>query len=128
MSVSYEERQHRAHQPIPHDPTDQTPVDTKEHPLPIYAKRIVALHNIMRDKGLLPTFDPIRRISEELDAQFARGTPPATAPPTLKTRPPTYYERRVLAVEVWLLEKGLISQAELKKALQDVEFPAAKCL
>ncbi len=120
MGVSYEDRHHRPHQPIPHDPEDQTPVDTKDHPLPIYAKRIVAVHNILRDKGILPTFDPIRRTAEEVDAKFARDAPPDTVPPALKTRPPTYYERRVLAVEAWLVEKGLITEAELKKALQEL--------
>jgi len=121
MGVSDEDRHQRPHQPIPHDPADQTPVDTTEHPLPIYAKRIVAIHNILRDKGILPTFDPIRRAAEELDAKFARGTPPDTVPPVLKTRPPNYYERRVLAVEAWLVEKGLISEADLKKALREIE-------
>ena len=124
MGVSYEDRHHRPHQPIPHDPDDQSPIDISDHPLPNYAKRIIATHNLLIQTGRLRTFDQIRRTAEEIDAQFAQGTPPETVPPWLKARPPAYYERRVLAIEAWLVERGIIAPEELKRALQAIEPPA----
>ena len=125
MGVTYEDRHHRLHQPIPHDPDDQSPIDTSDHPLPNYAKRIIAIHNLLIKTGRLRTFDQIRRVAEEVDAQFASGTPPKTIPPTLKSRLPTYYERRVLAIEAWLAEQGIVAPEELARALRDLEPPAA---
>ncbi len=125
MSVRYEDRLQREHQPVEHDEHDRSPVDTAEHPLSIYAKRIIAVHNALLEKGILPTFDPIRRTAEEIDALFARGTPPDSVPPTLRRRLPDYYERRVLAIEKWLVDQGIVSAAELDEAIRAVPIPPA---
>lgn len=123
MSVRYEDRLRRAHQPIVHDERDHSPVDTVEHPLSIYAKRIIAVHNALLEKGILPTFDPIRRTAEEIDALCTHGTLPDTVPPALKRRPPDYYERRVLAIEKWLVDQDIISADELDTAIRAVPVP-----
>lgn len=123
MSVRYEDRLQREHQPILHDAHDHSPVDTAEHPLSLYAKRIIAVHNALLEKGILPTFDPIRRTAEELDALFARGTPPDTVPPALRRRSPDYYERRVLAIEKWLVDQKILNAEELAVAIRGIPVP-----
>ncbi|MFN0300361.1 MAG: hypothetical protein ACKVQU_08390 [Burkholderiales bacterium] len=125
MSVRYEDRLSRGHQPVTHDPRDARPVDVEEHPLSIYAKRITAVHNVMIERGILPTFDPIRRTAEEIDAMFAAGAPPDTVPPALMRRLPDYYERRVLAIEKWLIDQGIVDPAELKAAIRSIPVPPA---
>lgn len=123
MGVRYEDRQNREHQPVTHDPLDSSPVDVEEHPLSIYAKRIIAVHNLMLEKAILPTFDPIRRTAEEIDAMFAAGAPPDTVPPALTRRLPDYYERRVLAIEKWLVDQGIVDAGELKAAIRSIPVP-----
>jgi len=125
MSVRYEDRASRVHQPVDHDRTDARPVDIEEHPLSIYAKRIIAIHNALLEKGILPTFDPIRRTAEEVDAMFARGAPPDTVPPALARRLPDYYERRVLAIEKWLVDQGIVDGAELAATVRAIPVPPA---
>jgi hypothetical protein len=125
MSVRYDDRLNRVHQPVAHDPHDTTPVDIAEHGLSIYAKRIIAIHNALLEKGILPTFDPIRRTAEELDALFDRGTPPDTVPPALHRRLPDYYERRVLAIEKWLVDQGVISAEEVRSYVDALDLPDA---
>jgi hypothetical protein len=125
MSVRYEDREQRAHQPIPHDEHDHSPIDTAEHPLTIYAKRIVAVHNALLERGILPTFDPIRRTAEEVDALFAQGTPPDSVPPALRRRLPDYYERRVLAIEKWLVDQEILDADELAEAVRRIPVPPA---
>lgn len=125
MSVRYEDRMQRAHQPVLYDAHDHSPVDTAEHPLSIYAKRIIAVHNALLEKGILPTFDPIRRTAEEVDALFVQGTPPDTVPPALRRRNPDYYERRVLAIEKWLVDQKILSAEELAAAIRGIRVPAS---
>lgn len=125
MSVRYEDRLSRVHQPVDHDPNDARPIDIGEHGLSIYAKRIIAIHNALLEKGILPTFDPIRRTAEEVDALFAAGTPPETVPPALQRRLPYYYERRVLAIEKWLVDQGLISADEVRAYAGTLTVPDA---
>lgn len=124
MGLTYEDRHHRLHQPISHDPDDQSPIDTSDHPLPNYAKRIIAMQNLLRESGRLRTVDQIRRSAEEIDAQFARGTPPETVPPMLTERLPSYYERRVLAIEALLVQEGIVTADELARAVRALEPPA----
>ena len=121
MGLTYDDRHHRLHQPVPHDADDHSPVDTSYHPLPNYAKRIIAMQNLLREAGHLRTVDQIRRSAEELDAQFARGTPPETVPPMLRSRLPSYYERRVLAIEAILVQEGMVTADELTRAVHAAE-------
>jgi len=123
MTVRYEDRTQREHQPVLHDAHDHSPIDTAEHPLSIYAKRIIAVHNALLEKGVLPTFDPIRRTAEEVDALFARGTPPEMVPPALRRRLPDYYERRVLAIEKWLVDQEIVSREALEEAIRGIPVP-----
>jgi hypothetical protein len=111
MSVKYEDRETRLHQPIPHDPHDTTIVDTEEHPQLNFHRRALAVQNLMVYGRGFP-FDMIRRCAEEFDAQVARGTPPPSAPDMLRNRAPRYFERRTMALEAWLVEQGFITEAD----------------
>lgn len=111
MSVNYEDRAARVHQPIPHDPGDTTVVATEEHPQLNFHRRALAIQNLMVNARGFP-FDMIRRSAEEFDAQVTRGTLPASAPAMLAKRAPRYFERRTMALEAWLVEQGFITEAE----------------
>ena len=118
------------HQPIPHDPDDQSPIIRQEGHISFYEKQIVALHNLMRAKKQLPSFDSVRRAAEEVDGQFAAQAFSDEIPDFLKHRLPDYGERRVLAVERVLQDLNYVSREELKQsftALDDTDacqFPA----
>jgi len=111
MSVKYDDRASRLHRPIPHDPNDITLIDTEEHPQLNFHRRVLAVQALMVQARGFP-FDMVRRCAEEFDAQHARGTLPASAPEMLRQRSPHYFERRTMAVEAWLVEQGLLSDAE----------------
>jgi len=111
MSVKYDERANRTHQPIPHDPNDVRVLDTTEHPQLNFHRRILAVQALMVNARDFP-FDMIRRCAEEFDAQHARGELPPSAPPMLRARAPLYFERRTMAVEAWLVEQGFLTEAE----------------
>lgn len=111
MSVKYEDRETRVHQPIPHDPHDTTFVDTEEHPQLNFHRRALAVQNLMVYARGFP-FDMIRRSAEEFDAQVTRATLPSSAPDMLRGRAPRYFERRTMALEAWLVEQGFITEAD----------------
>ena len=111
MSVSYDDRANRIHQPIPHDPNDTTFLETAEHPQLLFHRRILAVQALMVNARGFP-FDMIRRSAEEFDAQHARHALPPSAPSMLRERLPHYFERRTMAVEAWLVEQGFLTEEE----------------
>ncbi|HWP29381.1 MAG TPA: nitrile hydratase subunit alpha [Chloroflexota bacterium] len=65
------------------------PIDWSDHPLTYYEKRIIAIGNLLREKGIL-TVDEIRRATEELEARTpalgARVVARAWVDPAYKAR------------------------------------------
>ncbi|MGD1860219.1 MAG: SH3-like domain-containing protein [Leptolyngbyaceae cyanobacterium] len=107
------------HQHIPHDPEDQSPISQAEEDISFFEKQIISLHNLMRAKKQLPSFDAVRRAAEEVDGLFAAQEFPVDLPACLQGRWPEYGERRVLAVETVLCELGYLSKADLRAALAE---------
>ncbi|MBT9312249.1 SH3-like domain-containing protein [Leptothoe kymatousa] len=105
------------HQPIPHDLTDTTPLNTHDHPISFFEKQITSLHNLMRAKKQLPSFDAVRRAAEEIDGRFTARNFSADIPEFLKNRLPEYGERRILAVETVLCELGYLTREELRQGV-----------
>ena len=113
------------HQPIPHDPADQSPITRQEEDISFYEKQIVALHNLMRAKKQLPSFDAVRRAAEEVDGQFVAQAFSDEIPDFLRHRLPDYGERRVLAMERVLQELNCVSRKELKQQFQALDETAS---
>lgn len=111
MSANYEDRASRLHHPVAHDANDRTALDTQEHPQLNFHRRILAVQALMVNARDFP-FDMVRRCAEEFDAQHACGALPQSAPDILRRRSPTYFERRTMAVEAWLVEQGFLSEDE----------------
>ena len=103
------------HQQIPHDPEDGESISTEEKTIGFFEKQIVSIHNLMRAKDQLPSFDSVRRAAEEVDGRFALKRFSADIPPFLQTRLPEYGERRILAVETVLCELGFLTREELRQ-------------
>ena len=78
-------------------PTDE-PIDREEHVLSDWELRVDAMHNVLSYKGLRRT-DEMRRAIESL------------APETYEAC--SYYERWTAALEILLIEKGVVSKEEL---------------
>lgn len=106
------------HRQIPHNPTDSSSIDQSELDINIFEKRIISIHNLMIQKGYLPSLDPIRRAAEEVDGIFESKLFSSDIifdlPDFLLDRLPKYGERRVLALETVLLELGFFSREDLK--------------
>ncbi|NEQ51598.1 MAG: nitrile hydratase subunit beta [Leptolyngbya sp. SIO3F4] len=103
------------HQHIPHDPTDTNTFDTQDHPISFFEKQITSLHNLMRAKKQLPSFDCVRRAAEEIDGRFTAKDFSVDIPKFLQNRLPAYGERRILAVETVLCELGYLTREELRQ-------------
>ena len=85
-------------------PTDE-PINTDEHVLADWERRVDAMHNVLSEKGLRRT-DEMRRAIESL------------APETYESC--SYYERWTAALEILLLEKGVITREELDSKFQEI--------
>ena len=85
-------------------PTDD-PIDQEEHVLADWERRVDAMHNVLSDKGLRRT-DEMRRAIESLDPETYEAC--------------SYYERWTAALEILLLEKGVISREELDAKFEEV--------
>lgn len=87
--------------PAVHDrggwPTDE-PIDQGEHQLMDWERRVDALHGVLGGKGLRRT-DEMRRAIESLEPERYR---------TL-----SYYERWTAALEILLLERGILTKEEI---------------
>ena len=78
-------------------PTDEE-INREEHVLSDWERRVDAIHNVLSEKGLRRT-DEMRRAIESLE------------PATYESL--SYYERWTTALEILLLEKGVITRQEL---------------
>ena len=78
-------------------PTDEE-INREEHVLSDWERRVDAIHNVLSEKGLRRT-DEMRRAIESLE------------PATYESL--SYYERWTAALEILLLEKGVITRQEL---------------
>lgn len=90
------------------------PIDRREHRLEDWERRIDALRGVLGDQGYLGV-DELRRAIESLPPEQYRAL--------------SYYERWAAAVELLLIEKGLLTAAELDgrmaaDALADAGGPA----
>lgn len=106
------------HQPIPHDVEDVSTIDTAEKDISPFEKRITSLHNLMRAKNQLPSFDAVRRAAEEVDGRFTSHNFSEEIPTFLRHRLPAYGERRILAIETVLCELGYLSREALGQAFE----------
>ena len=115
------------HQHIPHDSEDRTPLDTEDHDISFFEKQITSLHNLMRAKKQLPSFDSVRRAAEEIDGRFTARDFSVDIPKFLQNRLPEYGERRILAVETVLCELGYLTREELRQGVESVDrHPASE--
>ena len=80
-------------------PTDE-PIDRSEHTLMDWERRMDALHRVLGSKGIRST-DEMRRAIESL--------------PQDRYEAMSYYERWTAALEILLLEKGILSQEEIDR-------------
>ena len=80
-------------------PTDE-PIDRSEHTLMDWERRMDALHRVLGNKGIRST-DEMRRAIESLPRDSYEAM--------------TYYERWTAALEILLLEKGVLSQEEIDR-------------
>ncbi|MEM8809626.1 MAG: SH3-like domain-containing protein [Cyanobacteria bacterium P01_G01_bin.38] len=109
------------HQKIPHDPNDGEPIRTEEKGISGFEKQITSLHNLMRAKQQLPSFDAVRRAAEEIDGRFTTKDFSVDIPEFLQNRLPEYGERRILAVETVLCELGYLTREELRQGFDTVD-------
>ena len=78
-------------------PTEE-PIDRSEHEMMDWERRMDALHQVLGQKGLRST-DEMRRAIESLD------------PATYESM--SYYERWTAALEILLVEKGVLTPEEI---------------
>ena len=82
------------------------PIEREEHVLADWERRVDAMHNVLSEKGLRRT-DEMRRAIESL------------APATYESL--SYYERWTAALEILLLEKGVLTREELDAKFAEME-------
>ena len=84
---------------------NETPIDLTEHPIMDWEQRVDALHSVLSSKGLRTT-DEMRRAIESLDEEsyVAMG----------------YYERWTAALEILLVEKGVLTTQEIDIATKNL--------
>jgi hypothetical protein len=90
-------------------PTNE-PIDQKEHQLMDWERRVDALHGVLGQKGLRTT-DEMRRAIESLPVEEYESM--------------TYYERWTAALEILLLEKGLLTREEIDHKMAQLESQEA---
>ena len=86
-------------------PTDE-PIDREEHVLSDWERRVDAMHNVLSQKGLRRT-DEMRRAIESLDAETYEAI--------------SYYERWTAALEILLIEKGVLTREELDRKFAEIK-------
>ena len=85
-------------------PTNE-PIDQSEHQLMDWERRIDALHAVLGAKRLRTT-DEMRRAIESLPLQEYESM--------------SYYERWTAALEILLLEKGLLTKEEIDRRVSQL--------
>lgn len=97
--------------PAHHDrggqPTTE-PIHQDEHTLADWERRVDALHNVLGEKGIRRT-DEMRRAIESLPAEQYESL--------------SYYERWTAALEMLLVEKGIVSVGEIDARMSATERP-----
>ena len=86
-------------------PTDE-PIDQSEHQLMDWERRMDALHGVLGAKGLR-TVDEMRRAIESLDPALYESL--------------SYYEKWTAALEILLLEKGVLTKDEIDQQVAKSE-------
>jgi nitrile hydratase len=86
-------------------PTDE-PIDREEHVLSDWERRVDAMHNVLSEKGLRRT-DEMRRAIESLTPETYEAC--------------SYYERWTAALEILLLEKGVVSKEEMESKFKEIQ-------
>ena len=84
---------------------NETPIDLTEHQIMDWEQRVDALHSVLSSKGLRTT-DEMRRAIESLDEEsyVAMG----------------YYERWTVALEMLLVEKGVLTTEDIDIATKNI--------
>ena len=84
---------------------NETPIDLTEHQIMDWEQRVDALHSVLSSKGLRTT-DEMRRAIESLDEEsyVSMG----------------YYERWTAALEILLVEKGVLTTQEIDIATENL--------
>ena len=80
-------------------PTNE-PIDRSDHQLMDWERRMDALHGVLGAKGLRTT-DEMRRAIESLEPELYESI--------------SYYEKWTAALEILLLEKGVLSKEEINQ-------------
>ena len=95
--------------PKPHDmgglPND-TPIDQDEHQYMDWEVRMDALHQVLGQKGIRRT-DEMRRAIESLEPDVYNST--------------SYYEKWTVALEILLVEKGILTTEEIDAKAAQLE-------
>ena len=86
-------------------PTDE-PIDQSEHQLMDWERRMDALHGVLGAKGLRTT-DEMRRAIESLEPALYESM--------------SYYEKWTAALEILLLEKGVLTRDEIDQQVAKSE-------
>ena len=82
------------------------PIDQSDHQLMDWERRMDALHAVLGEKGLRRT-DEMRRAIESLEPE--------------KYETMSYYERWTAALEILLVEKGLLTSTEIDGKIAQLE-------
>lgn len=86
-------------------PTDE-PIDQSGHQLMDWERRMHALHGVLGAKGLRTT-DEMRRAIESLEP--------------VQYESMSYYERWTAALEILMVEKGVLTRAEIDQKVTESE-------
>ena len=86
-------------------PTDE-PIDQSEHQLMDWESRMDGLHGVLGEKGLRST-DEMRRAIESLEPADYESM--------------SYYERWTAALEILLLEKGVLTKEEIDRKVTELD-------
>ena len=86
-------------------PTDE-PIDRTEHQHSDWEARMDALHQVLGRKGLRST-DEMRRAIESLEPDFYESL--------------SYYERWTAALEILMVEKGILTTDEIDQKMTRLE-------
>ena len=77
---------------------DDTPIDLTEHEYSDWERRVDAVHQVLGAQGIRTT-DEMRRAIESLPAEQYESL--------------SYYEKWTAALEILLIEKGILTAAEI---------------
>jgi hypothetical protein len=80
------------------------PIERKEHEYTMWEKRTDAIRGVLGAKQIIRT-DELRRAVESIEpAQYERLS---------------YYERWIVAIEALIVEKGLLTRAEIDRKMEE---------